>query len=364
MAWFPGDLTIVSGDAPPAFTPQRLASHVVDAEQTQHVFYRTSDNQLVELWWKGPDRPKWDFLTNSANQAPLTASSPTSHVFKNEGTQHVFYVTWDNRIVELWWSGGEERVHWGYLTQFGDPVPADSRQLASHVFEDQRTQHVFYRAANGHIIELWWFPSDHAHVEDLTVRSRNAPLASGDPTSHVVDADGTQHVFYTSVDNAMIELWWRPGEQPQAENLTLRSPGAPLALPSTRPTSFVAPDRTQHVFHISFDQHIIELRWFDELPPWRDLLSGLLDTPGEPTSHVFAFKGTQHVFYTNQELHIRHLGLRGNEPPAVEDLMVASGGSPLAIGDPTSHVVSVGENTQHVFYITGEGHIIELWSAD
>jgi hypothetical protein len=56
--------------------------------------------------------------------------------------------------------------------------------------------------------------------------------------------------------------------------------------------------------------------------------------------------------------------LRGNEPPTPEDLMVPSGGSPRAIGGPTSHVVSVGETTRHVFYVTGEGHIIELWSAD
>ncbi len=81
-------------------------------------------------------------------------------------------------------------------------------------------------------------------------------------------------------------------------------------------------------------------------------------------SHVFAARGTQQVFYTNQELHIRRLGLRGNEPPASEDLMVASGGSPRAIGGPTSHVISEGETTQHVFYATGEGHIIELWSAE
>ncbi len=214
MSWQPGDLTIVSGGAPPALAGQRIASHVVNDEQTQHVFYRATDGPIVELWWKGPDRPRWGYLTTLDNNAPPVAGDPTSHVFAVEGTQHMFYVASDNRIVELWWKGSED-VHWGYLSQVGDTLPGLTHALASHAFEDQRTQHVFYRDINQHIIELWWFPGDRAHLLDLTDRSKRAPLASGDPTSHLVAEDGTQHVFYTSVDNQIIELWWRPGELPR-----------------------------------------------------------------------------------------------------------------------------------------------------
>jgi hypothetical protein len=40
--------------------------------------------------------------------------------------------------------------------------------------------------------------------------------------------------------------------------------------------------------------------------------------------------------------------------------MIASGGAPRAVGDPISHVFTA-EGTQHLFYATGERHIIELW---
>jgi hypothetical protein len=48
------------------------------------------------------------------------------------------------------------------------------------------------------------------------------------PTSHVV-ADGTQHVFYVADNGDIIELWWSGMEVPQAENLTMQSHGPPAA---------------------------------------------------------------------------------------------------------------------------------------
>ena len=363
MGWHPGDLTVTSGGAPLVASPARLASHVFDDQGTQHVFYRTADRRVVELWWRGGEAARWGYLTTSANGAPPAAADPTCHVFAAEGTQHVFYRATDGLIVELWWRGGET-AHWGYLTKPGNKPPAAPGNLASHVFAAEGTQHVFYRATDGHIIELWW-RSDAAIPEDLTERSGEAPLAAGDPVSHVLDADGSQHVFYASVDNQVIELWWRPGEKPHVENLTMRSVGAPPSGFGDRPTSHVfSADGTQHVFYNSADAHIIELRWPNQTPPWRDLLDGLGEAASSaPTSHVFAAKGIQHVFYSNQELHIMRVGVRGNESPAHQDLTIASGGAPHAIGGPTSHVFAA-EGTQHVFYTTVQDHIVELWADE
>jgi hypothetical protein len=87
---------------------------------------------------------------------------------------------------------------------------------------------VFYIAENRHIIELWWRSGETPHAEDLTDRSGGAPLPFLGLTSHVFDAEGTQHVFYRADNGHIIEIWWRPGEIHQ-EDLTDRSPGAPLA---------------------------------------------------------------------------------------------------------------------------------------
>ena len=367
MAWNFDDLTVRSGGAPSVATPCQLASHVFEAQGTQHVFYRTADGRIVELWWRGAEPPHWGYLTTQANGAPVAAGDPASHVFVAEGTQHVFYRTADGQIVELWWLGGEV-PHWGYLTTPSNGAPVAAGDPTSHVFDAEGTQHVFYRSTGSQIIELWWSGGAAAQANNLTVSSGGAPPADGIPASHVFFAEGTQHVFYHAAGveevSEVIELWWRPGQRAQFVKLSERS-GAPRA--ASDPISHVfAAESTQNVFYQSVDGGLIELRWFGPTPPWRDLLSGLGAAEGivgKPASHVFPAKNVEHVFYVGADLHIRRFGMRGDETPALQDLVIASGGCPLAVGSPTSHVFNT-EGTQHVFYTTADDHIIELWSRD
>ena len=83
----------------------------------------------------------------------------------------------------------------------------------------------------------------------------------------------------------------------------------------------------------------------------------------KPASHVFPAKNMEHVFYIGADLHVRRIGIRGDQTPALQDLVIASGGCPLAISGPASHVFNT-EGTQHVFYTTSADHIIELWSIE
>jgi hypothetical protein len=365
MGWNWDDLTIGSGGAPAVATPCQLASHVFEAEGTQHVFYRTFDDRIVELWWRGGDAPRWGYLTNG--DAPAAASDPASHVFEAEGTQHVFYRTVDMRIVELWWAGGEA-AQWGYLSDLDAPQAASDP--ASHVFPPDGTQHVFYRSTGNEIIELVWSGAAAAKLNNLTQQS-GAPRADGDPASHVFHADGTQHVFYRAAaegdtDSEIIELWWRPGQQAQPARLSQRS-GAPRA--AGDPVSHVfAEQGTQHVFYLDVEGGLTELRWFGLNPPERNLVTaagGAQPPASKPASHVFPVKSMQHVFYIGDDLEIRRFGFRGELKPALQDLMLATEQPrpPLAVGTPTSHVFNT-EGTQHVFYTTGDDHVIELWSWD
>lgn len=308
---------------------------------------------------------QWDDLTVGSDGAPPVAQPArlASHVVEWEGTQHVFYRTGDGRIVELWWAGGQA-VQWGYLSDEGAPQAVGD--LASHVMDADHTQHVFYRSRENQIIELWWSGSVAAQRNPLTERSA-APRAAGDPASHVVVSDGTQHVFYraveAAVENEIIEVWWRPGEQPQAVRLSDRSKGPRAA---GDPVSHVfTDDFTQHVFYPSVEGNLTELRWFGLEPPARDLTGGLSasDAPASgAAAHFFAVHHMGHVFYAGTDSHLRRFGIRGNEEPGLEDLQISSGGSPLVVGGPTSHVFN-SEGTQHVFYIADD-HVIELWSRD
>jgi hypothetical protein len=275
------------------------------------VFYRAGLGQVVEMWWRGGDAVRWGYLTGSVDQPHLAAGDPASHVFDAEGTQHVFYRSSGGHVMELWWRGGQAAQPSDITERSGTGFLA-AGNLASHVVAVEGTQHVFFRSTEGHVVELGWGIGQRPQPEDLTGRS-GVPLAAGDPVSHVA-SDGTQHVFYVDVDDQLIDVWWGLGEPKQWRNLTQGRGGADLPV-------------------------------------------------SRPTSYPVAADGTQHVGYSGADLLLRHLDWRGDEPPSFEVLTDGSPGTPRALGDPISHAFAA-ENTQHVFYATGDDHIIELWTKD
>jgi hypothetical protein len=379
VSWHSHNLTRDSG-APLAIGSS--ASHVFDAEGTQHVFYRAmlggSDHPregLIEIWWRGGDVPRWgDLFASLGGDARVSLPPLASHVVDAEGTQHVFYEGSARHIFELWWQGGDVARAGDLGIQSGQAKLAGGG-LTSHVFSAEGTQHVFFRAGgqidgepvDGHIGEFWWRGSEAKQVENLTKRAHGAPLAASATASHVVAAQGTQHVFYRAGQN-IIELSWGGGQDWHASDLSDRSSGEAEPAVGTPASHVVDAEGTQHVFYTADNAHIIELWWSNGQDPIaRDLTersSGVGRAPlaaSAPTSHVFDAEGSQHVYYVADNGHITELWWRSGEDPHHEDLTYQSGGPPLAITEsPRSHVFRA-EGTQHVFYTSRDAEIIELW---
>lgn len=193
-----------------------LAGHVVEEAGSQHVFY-VAGGDVIELSRCADRDWREHNLSRSARPGPAVpaASRPVSHFLGEDRTHHVFYTADDGRVIELSWRTGEDpRVRDLSGTSVGDGVaPPAVSAPASHVFETagDLTQHVFYTADNGHIIELCWSPNDIARHDDLTVHSGGAPLA---PThavfgaSHSIAGESSQHVFYRTDDLEIVELWF------------------------------------------------------------------------------------------------------------------------------------------------------------
>ena len=77
MGWHWGNLTTESGelDNEVAGTP---TGHVFDSDGTQHVFYRTSDGELMELWWTGGADGLVDGEPSTSSTQQTTVTSPSS----------------------------------------------------------------------------------------------------------------------------------------------------------------------------------------------------------------------------------------------------------------------------------------------
>jgi hypothetical protein len=208
------------------------AAYVFRAQGTEHVVYRGFDNHVHEL---RKDASGWHHGDLTAmTGAPAAAGDPAGYVFEAQGTQHVMYRSGDGHVHELWWDAtngwgsGDLTAVTGAPTAAGDP--------AGYVFDAEGSQHVIYRAGNGHLYELWWTAALGWNQGDLTAAA-GSPPAAGDPGAYEFRAEGTQHVVYRTADGHLHEMWWRPGPGSHDGDLTIAArppkPNAPADLTLT-----------------------------------------------------------------------------------------------------------------------------------
>ena len=295
---------------PPVFDGQYLgsvASYVTRADGRQHVVYVTKDRQLWELSWLGNEPAQGGNLL-AQTLAPHPGTSLSAYV-AHDGSQHVIYLDQFRRVIELQWSGNgvpDAQVAGGDAAH---KFPADDRPICSHVYPfDGNSQHAFY-LSGGEIIELRKETGGDWHARNLTrVSSGAPPLAFSGPVSHVA-ADQTQHVFYVAASGEIIELWWRGNDVPQAENVTQQAhaPLAPIfnkefnggkSVPLA--SHYVQSENTQHVFFADAKLGTPwEIWWSGSGPKTPENLGKLAAAPEtyspDPFHSLVTADGNQHV---------------------------------------------------------------------
>jgi hypothetical protein len=118
---------------------------------------------------------------------------------------------------------------------------------------------VVYRAANGHLHELFWPNVTPVSGRDLTALS-GAPAAAGNISGGYNAGDNTQHVIFRSGDGRLHELWYFLGETVVHHvDLTAAYAAPPAA---DRPVYYAsARVPNQHVAYRGTNGHIYELLW-------------------------------------------------------------------------------------------------------
>jgi hypothetical protein len=213
LGWHAQDLTNIAGGPLCVSAP---AAYGFAGQSTQHVVYVAPGagpltGPVHELWRdSGGNWHDGGNLTTIAG-APLPAvGAPAGYAFEAEFTQHVFYRGTDDNIYELRWAVATNGWHyWGSPTELTS-APLAAGDPAGYVFDAQNTEHVAYRGVDGHIHELWRISGGAWSHNDLTART-GAPTAATDPIGYLYDYfGGTQNVAYTSADRHVIELSWEP----------------------------------------------------------------------------------------------------------------------------------------------------------
>jgi len=282
-------------------------------KKTQHVVYRGDDGQIHELYW-APDPGRWGHTNLSMEtKAPKAVGNPSGFARDDNSTQHVVFRTSNDDICELFseTSGGTQRWNSKDLTAEAK-APKAAGCPCGYFLSGLKTQHVVYRDKEGQIHQLYFAqnPASWFHTDvSATVK---APKAAEDPSAFTRDDDKSQHIVFRTAGGDVYEMRHvvsETGKGWQGKDLTAEA-SAPKA--EGRPCAFFLSDlKTEHVVYRDKEGQIHELyRGKDSGRGQHNNLSALTKAPkaaGDPTGYPMSKDNTTHVVYLTTDNSIQEL---------------------------------------------------------
>jgi hypothetical protein len=189
--------------------------YVWEEDKTQHIVYRGVDNNVHELWYKhGVIDNSWKHggALSARTGGPQAAGNAMGYAWEQDKTQHIVYRSPDNQIQELWFSKNLMGADWKYggaisAKTGGQPTAGDPFGFS---WESDKTQHIIYRGVEGSIHELWFrkelLSAEWKYGGALSAMA-GGPQAASDPIGFAWEGDNSQHVVYRGTDNQVHELW-------------------------------------------------------------------------------------------------------------------------------------------------------------
>lgn len=344
------DLTAAAGAYPATGTAFGFA---YPQQGVLNIAYKGTDGHVRELWRQGASIGSSDL--SSLAGAPSATGDVRAYVYDPAATQNVVYRGTDGHVHALWWTTGpvghdDLSALAGAPNAVSDPTP--------YVFPLANTQNVVYTGTDGHVHGLWW-TSGGVGNDDLT-NLAHSPNSSGVAFGWMAPSPyNTQNALYRAADGHLHDLWWSLGAV-RDDNLTALA-GAPAPAVTTRGSAaYVSTnDNFQHAIYAGADGHLHELYWqfgavgHDDLT--NDTHAPLPATLASP-SGFFTADGTSHVVFRDTLHHVRELSWTNGG--VMDDDLTAVTNGPNAAGDPTGYVAPDG--SRRIIYVGVDNHIHEI----
>ena len=251
--------------------------------------------------------------------------------------------------------------------EFGGPLATFGPAAYLFLFANS-PRHVVYQGftpeggSTGVINELYTTADGAWHTNNLNAAAGGAPPAFSIPTAYVYATQGQQHVLYIGAlfDGHVHELWW-DGDWHHHD--LMDGSGFPLALSEPRGYEYLA-DGTENVVYKGQDNHLHLLTnngTGSNVWQHTDMTAkfGGPAPDGAPGAYVFGAQNTEHINYRSADGHINEYWKDVNGWHHSD--LTARTGAPAAVDDGHTGYVFRDQLTQHVNFVSADGHIHELW---
>ncbi len=198
---------------------------------------------------------------------------------------------------------------------------------------------------------------------DLKVAASGTPGAAGTTLDGYWGTDNSQHVNFVDGNGHVHELYIHPGAGWVDNDLTQGTGGTPAAT-GTALDGYWGTDNSQHVNFVDGNGHVHELYihpgagWVDN-----DLTHDSAGTRAATGTALDGYWGTdnsQHVNFVDGNGHVHELYIHPGAGWVDNDLTHDSAGTPAAKGTALDGYWGT-DNSQHVNFVDGNGHVHELY---
>ncbi len=349
------------------------------SDSSQHVNFVDINGHVHELYYH-PGIAGWvdNDLTSMAKGTVAIPGSALDGYWGSDSSQHVNFIDTNGHVHELYFHPGGAWVD-NDLTFVAKGTSAAPSSTLDGYWGSDSSQHVNFIDINGHVHELYFHPGGTWVDNDLTLTAKGSSAAPGSELDAYWGSDNSQHVNFVSIDGHVHELYFHPGGAWVDNDLTSTAKGTAAAATRSNPRGrfhsvatgsalggYWGSDSSQHVNFMSIDGHVHEL-YFRPGSTWVDndltaTAKGALGAPGSALDSYWGSDNSQHVNFVDINGHVHELYFRSGSTWVDNDLTVTAKGTFAAAGS-ALHAYWGSDNSQHVNFLSVDGHVHELYIA-
>jgi len=356
LPWHALDLT-VEGSGPAAAGDSGLDGYATEYNQQLHVNYVATDSHVHEIFYDNGWQDN-DLTLQSAAPNAILGSALCGFPTEFNQQQHVHFIGADQHVHELVFDNGWQHNDLSALGA-APVVVAATTPLDGYVTGYNQQQHVNYIGTDNHVHELYY--DGEWKDNDLTLLAGAPDVFDAALAGYSTEFNQQQHVNFIGADSHVHELYYDNGWR--HNDLTQLS-GAPAAAPDSPLDGYAtAFNQQQHVNFVGTDARVYELVYDNG---WRftDLLAaaGVMNLSVAPASKLDGysteFNSQQHVHFAGSDGHIHELWYSNSWQH--NDLTQQAGSPAPRVGSPVVGFPSPFNQQQHIMYLDGLSHVIEL----